>query len=76
MHETQLHYNQPGVKLFPACGVLNDGMGTLLSNAHSRFFSSGVFKVFRFGLGLHLFPPLEILDHMTLFIDAIVGVHL
>ena len=74
--ETQTSGIQSGVKLLPACGALDDGMAALLRDTLRGFFARGVLKVFRFRLGLHPFPPLEILDHISLFIDAIACVHL
>lgn len=51
-------------------------MAALLRDTLRGFFARGALKVFRFRLGLHPFPPLEILDHISLFIDAIACVHL
>lgn len=64
------------MKLFPACGVLDDDVAAHLHYPLYEFFARGVFKVFHFGLGLYLRSMSEFFDHISLIIDAVEGVHL
>ena len=51
-------------------------MAAFLGYALCGLFAGGAFKIFRPGPGFYLRPPLEIFNHIPLFVDAIAGIEL
>ena len=51
-------------------------MAAFLRDTLRGFFARGAFKVLCLGPGFYPFPPQKILDHISLFIDAITGIYL